>query len=315
MAKFNRIVSFLPSATEIIFEIGLGSSVQGVTHECTYPLEAMNRSKVISPVIDFHALTTIQIDVKIKELSAKGLPIFKIDEKLIQEIKPDLLVSQNLCSVCAPFDNEVKKTYEILGYSPANLVINPKNLYNILESVTYIGKEIGNLENALELRNNLTHRINDIGRIIRSNLRYRHDNIPERILFLDWINPFYLAGHWVPEMVLNAGGDPLNDVSGEDSRQIAIAEIEKLNPDKIIIAPCGFDLNRSKQEYEYINDPQWKSLKAYRENQIYLVDSHSYFSKPSPRIITGIEILCHILHPDLFCHIKIPDDSFVKLSK
>lgn len=314
MNKFSKIISFLPSATEILFEIGLGDYVFGVTHECNYPTEVMKRPKVIRPIIDFNLLSAVEVDSKIKELSAKRLPIFKIDEKLIKEIQPDLLLSQDLCSVCAPFDNEIKKTFEILGYRPENLVINPKNLRDILESVTFIGTEIGNLECAVELRNNLTNRITNINEVIQSLFLNDINNIPERVICLDWINPFYLAGHWIPDMLLTAGSYPLNGFSGMTSREISLREIEKLNPDKIIIAPCGYDLKRAHEEYVYLTDPTWKALKAYKENQIYLVDSDSYFSKPSSRIITGIEILCHILHPDLFSHIKVPDNSFVKHS-
>lgn len=311
MEKYKRIVSFLPSATEILFEIGLGQYVYGVTHECTFPLEASKRHVVIRPVIDFDSMSGLEIDEKIKELSLRNQPIFALDEKLIKEIQPDVLISQNLCSVCAPFENEVVRANGVLGYNPKNLILNPRNLQDIFKNIIKIGKEIGNLENAIRLRDKLNSRIHDIQTSLESTVnKEKNDRFP-RIMCLDWINPFYLAGHWVPDMVVASGGLSNGIVSGMDSRQTTLSEIEKVNPDKIIIAPCGYDLKRTQSEYDQFDNPRWRSLKAYKDDQIYLVDSNSYFSKPSPRIVTGIEILCRILHPDLFSHLKLLDKSFI----
>jgi len=311
LEKYNRIVSFLPSATEILFEIGLGRYVSGVTHECTFPLEALKKTVVIRPVVDFDSMSGLEIDEKIKELSIRNQPIFALDEKLIKEIQPDVLISQNLCSVCAPFENEVVKANNILSYNPKNLILNPRSLQDIFKSFIIMGNEIGNLENAIKLRDKLDSRIHDIQTILESTvMKDKTDRLP-RIICLDWINPFYLAGHWVPDMILASGGFAMGTASGIDSRQITLSEIEKVNPDKIVIAPCGYNLKRTQSEYEHFDNPRWRSLKAYKDGQIFLVDSNSYFSKPSPRIVTGIEILCRILHPDLFSHLKILDDSFL----
>lgn len=311
LKKYKRIVSFLPSATEILFEIGLGPFVYGVTHECTYPLEALRKSKVIKPVIDFESLSGFEIDKKIKELSFKNEPIFALDKQLIKKIQPDVLISQKLCSVCAPFENEIVLCNKILGYNPSNLILNPTNLQDILKSIIIIGKELGNLGNAYKLLGKLESRIHAIQTVLKSTkIKKKTDPLP-KIICLDWINPFYLAGHWMPDMIHTAHGLPLGTVPGMDSRQITLAEIEKLNPDKIIIAPCGYDLNRTQSEYESFDDPQWKSLRACKNGQIYLVDSNSYFSKPSPRVITGIEILCRILHPELFSHLQRLDNTFI----
>lgn len=311
LEKFNKIISFLPSATEILFEIGLEKFVYGVTHECTFPPQAAKKSIVVRPVIDFDSLTAAQVDLKIKEFSSKGQPIFRLDEELIKQIQPDLLISQSTCSVCAPFEKEITKTINILGYCPKNLVLNPMNLPDILKSITTIGKEVGNLQNSIKLRKRLESKIRRIRTVFESTFPGRQEKtFSQRILCLDWINPFYLAGHWVPDMLAAAGGHTLNGISGMDSRQITISEIEKFDPDKIIIAPCGYDLERTQKEYELLTVPEWKSLRAFKNNQIYLVDSNSYFCKPSPRIITGIEILCSIIHPDTFGHKNIPDKSF-----
>ena len=310
MEKYKRIISFLPSATEILFEIGLGNSVFGVTHECTYPLQALKKPVVIKPVADFDRMSGAEIDEVIKDLSRRNAPIFKLDEILVRDIQPDLLISQTVCSVCAPFHNEIDQTLKVLKYNPPNLVINPKNLSDILKSIKILGNEVGNFENAVELFEKLVSRIHGLKTILKLTDQDQTMPSPPKVLCLDWMNPFYLAGHWIPDMVATAGGQPLSSASGMDSRQITISEIEKLDPDIIIIAPCGFDLKRTQREYDELDTSQLKSLKAYKENHIFLVDSKSYFSKPSPRIVTGIEILCRILYPDLFKNIKLPDCSF-----
>lgn len=311
MEKYNRIISFLPSATEILFEIGLGRYVSGVTHECTYPLEASKKPIVIKPVVDFEHMSGDQIDEKIKELSTRNQPIFKLDNELVRKIQPDLLISQDLCSVCAPFSNEVAQTFKVLGYNPSNLVLNPKNLSDVLKSITELGMEVGNFDRSVELHDKLVSRIHWIQTLLESSKRKNRSMYdPPRVLCLDWINPFYMAGHWVPDMIDIAGGLSLNGSNGMDSRQITMSDIEKLDPDVIVVAPCGYDLKRTQIEYDKIDLFMWRSLKAYKENQIYLVDANSFFSKPSPRIITGIEILCHILYPDLFSDLKLPNLSF-----
>ena len=315
MQKYKRIISFLPSATEILFEICLDQWVYGVTHECTYPLQALKKPVVIKPAVDFDSLSGAEIDEKIKELSSKNQPIFNLDTKLVKDIQPDLLISQSLCSVCAPFYNEIEQTFKVLGYNPTNLILNPKNLFDILKSITTIGNEVGNFENAIKLFDRLVSRIHGIQTVFKlANQNETTHSIP-KVVCLDWLNPFYSAGHWIPDMVTTAGGKPLISVSGMDSRQITITDIEKFDPDIIIIAPCGFDLKRTQREYEKFENPRWKSLKAYKENQIFLVDSNSYFSKPSPRIITGIEILCNIMHPDLFRNLTVPHNSFSVTNK
>lgn len=310
MEKYKKIISFLPSATEILFEIGLGHLLCGVTHECTYPQGALKKPVVIRPVVDFDLMSGAEIDEKIKDLSTRSQPIFKLEDKLVRDIQPDLIISQNMCSVCAPFSNEIDQTFKVLGYNPTNLVLNPKNLSDILNSITVLGKEVGNFENALELFDKLESRIHQIQTALKLAHRNETAQTTPRVLCLDWMNPFYLAGHWVPDMVNVAGGKPLVSVSGMNSMQITIADIEKLDPDVIVIAPCGYDLKRTQREYEQLDTFSLRSLKAFKENRVYLVDSNSYFSKPSPRIISGIEILCHILYPDLFRDLKLPDSSF-----
>ncbi len=313
VTTYSRILSFLPSATEIIFELGLEGNLKGVTHECTYPKESTKIPKIIRPTIRFDDLDSSLIDQKVREMSIKNEPLFELDVDKISEIKPDLIISQNMCSVCAPFDQEIQATYEILGYKPHNITLNPTNLFEIIQSILVLGKELDKPEEALQITNHLKERINIIKSILQGPDKRHLQGSRPKVICLDWLNPFYLAGHWVPDMLDIVGAVGLNGRSGLDSHLINPLEISQLNPDKVVIMPCGFDITRSQKEYLKIEDPNWDSLRAYREKEIYIVDSNAYFSKPSPRIVTGIEILSKIVYPEAFEHIRIPNLSFVRI--
>jgi iron complex transport system substrate-binding protein len=313
VTTYTRILSFLPSATEIIFELGLEGILKGVTHECTYPKKALKIPKIIKPTISFEKLNSSDIDKKIREMSIKNEPLFKIDIDKIREIKPDLIISQNMCSVCAPFDKEIKTTFEILGYEPRNLVLNPTNIVEIFQSILVLGKELDRAEEALKITNQLKERVNTIKLILHEpNNKHLLINRP-KVMCLDWLDPFYLSGHWVPDMLDIVGAMGLNGQGGSDSHRISTLKIVQLNPDKVIIMPCGFDIARSQNEYHKIKDSNWDSLRANKNREIYLVNSNAFFSKPSPRIVTGIEILSKIVYPEAFEHIRIPNSSFVRI--
>lgn len=313
MTTYSRILSFLPSATEIIFELGLEGNLKGVTQECTYPKEAAQIPKIIRPTISFDELDSSHIDKKVREMSFKNEPLFKLDVDKIREIKPDLIISQNMCSVCAPFDKEIQTTFEILGYKPYNLVLNPTNLFEIFQSILVLGKELDRTEEALRINNQLKERINTIKSVLQEpNKKHLLGNRP-KVICLDWLDPFYLAGHWIPDMMDIVGANGLNGLSGLDSHLISTLKIAQLDPDKVIIMPCGFDITRSQKEYLKIEDSNWDLLRANKKKQIYIVDSNAYFSKPSPRIVTGIEILSKIIFPEAFEHIRIPKSSLIRI--
>ena len=218
-----------------------------------------------------------------------------------------------MCSVCAPFDKEIQSTFEILGYKPHNLVLNPTNLFEIFQSILVLGKELGRAEEALKITNQLQERINTIESILQQpNKKHLVNNRP-KVMCLDWLDPFYLAGHWVPDMLDIVGAKGLNGHGGVDSHSIDTSKIAQLNPDKVIIMPCGFDILRSQKEYHKIKDSNWDSLRANKKREIYIVNSNAFFSKPSPRIVTGIEILSKIVFPEAFEHISIPNSSFVRV--
>jgi iron complex transport system substrate-binding protein len=313
LTTYSRILSFLPSATEIIFELGLEDILKGVTHECNYPKRALQIPKIIEPTIDFEQLDSSDIDKKVREMSFKKEPLFKIDVDKIREIKPDLIISQNMCSVCAPFDKEIQRTVEILGYEPRNLVLNPSNLFEIFQSIIVLGKELDREQEALKVTSQLEERINKIKSILLDPVKKRLFDSRPRVMCLDWLNPFYVAGHWVPEMLDIVGAKGLNGQGGLDSQQINSTKIAQLEPNKVILMPCGFDITRTQKEYQKIKDSKWDSLRANKEKEIYIVNSNAFFSKPSPRIVTGIEILSKIVYPEAFEDIRIPNSSFVQI--
>ena len=313
MTTYSRILSFLPSATEIIFELGLDDILKGVTHECNYPKRALQIPKIIEPSIDFEQLDSSDIDKKVMEMSFKKEPLFKIDVDKIREIKPDLIISQNMCSVCAPFEKEIQRTVEILGYEPRNLVLNPSNLFEIFQSIIVLGKELDREQEALKVTSQLEERINKIKSILHDPVKKHLFDSRPKVLCLDWLNPFYVAGHWVPEMLDIVGAKGLNGQGGLDSHQINSTKIAQLDPNKVILMPCGFDITRTQKEYQKIKDSKWDSLRANREKEIYIVNSSAFFSKPSPRIVIGIEILSKIVHPEAFEDIRIPNSGFIKI--
>ena len=309
-----RIISFLPSATEILYEMGVDSQIVGVTHECNYPEAAKSKPRIINSSFDASTMSSKEIDDKIVELFSNGKDIYFINDEILKELKPDLIVAQGICEVCSPFTKEIKRAISILGYNPKVIVLDPHNISDILDNISEIATNIGKIKEGKNLVKLLEAKINRINKITRLNNK---DNLP-RIVCLEWLDPFFTAGHWVPEMVEIAGGINGLSKSKEQSRRASIEEIKKFDPDKIILMPCGFNIDRTikeyKKNYTTLNKNQdWSNLRAIKNNELYVVDAGSYFSKPGPRTITGIEILAKIISPDEFKHITIPENSYIKL--
>src|SRR3989441_1930961 len=304
----NRIVSFLPSATEILYELGVGDQVLAVTHECNYPKEASSKPRVIKSSFNPDKMTSHEIDNKVVELVHTQKDIYILDESVLKKANPDLIVAQGICEVCSPYTKEINRAVEILDGKPEVLILDPKNLDDILENVIQVGNKVNKIREAQDFVAKLQERILDI------------KDIPKiarpKILCIEWLDPLFTAGHWVPQMVEIAGG--INGIStvGEKSRRMDIDEAAKFEPDIIILMPCGFDVNRTILEYEKLSkDRKWSSIPAVKQGNLYAVDANEYFSKPGPRTVTGIEILSKIIHPDTFKAIQIPEDSVRKIKQ
>ena len=306
--EIKRIVSFLPSATELLYEFGVDDKLFGVTHECKYPEDAKLKPKVISSVLDSDNLTSNEINTVTCTLLNEGKNIFELNEKNLIDANPDLIISQETCEVCAAYTNQVKSALDILPKKPKLYSMDPHNLKEIIQSVTKLGQILNKEKKSLEIVDSLEKRIHYIQ-------NSKKTTIP-KVLAIEWIEPFFTAGHWIPQMIEFAGGINLISKSGDHSRRMDMDEVMRSDPDIIILMPCGFDTGRTISEYESIlsNNSAWNSLKAVKNNQIYAVDANSFFSKPSIRTIDGLEILAKIIHPDKFKNLIVPDNSFAKIS-
>ena len=305
--RVERIVSFFPSATELLYELGAGDKIFGVTHECLYPDNAKSKPRVINSVFDPNTISSREIDDKITELVREGKEIYKINEENLRQARPDLIISQDTCEVCSAYTSHVTRALEILDKKPEIYPLNPHDVKGILDSIENIAKKIGLEKKGMELIQSLQKRIDFIQ---SKNFRNR-----PRVLALEWLDPFFTSGHWVPEMIEIAGGKNEISSTGEQSRRMKIGEIVQSDPDIIVLMPCGFDVERTVSEYKKIlqKDLDWNKIRAVRQQNVFAVDANSYFSKPSLRTITGIEILAKIIHPELFGNIKNPEVSFKQI--
>ena len=304
----DRIVSFLPSATELLYEFGVEEKLFGVTHECKYPENAKLKPQVISSVINSDELTSNEINTITCTLLRDGKNIFELDNKNLLDANPDLIISQETCEVCAAYTTEVKTALEILPKKPELYSMDPHNLNEIIQSVTKLGKILQKEKKALEIVHSLRQRIENIQ-------NSKNEKMPT-VLAIEWIEPFFTAGHWIPEMIELAGGINLISKTGEHSRRMDFLEVKKSNPDIIILMPCGFDTIRTLSEYDAIlrNNSDWNSLNAVKNNQVFAVDANSFFSKPSIRTVEGLEILAKIIQPDKFKDLTVSDGSFSNVS-
>ena len=306
--NINRIVSFLPSATELLYEFGVEEKLFGVTHECKYPDNAKLKPQVISSVINSDELTSNEINTLTCTLLRDGKNIFELNKKNLLDADPDLIISQETCEVCAAYTNQVKDALDILPKKPELYSMDPHNLNEILESVTLLGKILEKEKKALEITSSLRQRIHHI--------QNSKNTVMPKVLAIEWLEPFFTAGHWIPEMIELAGGLNLISKIGEHSRRMSMDEVKNSDPDVIILMPCGFDTARTSAEYTSIlkNNSAWNSLNAVKNNQIFAVDANSFFSKPSIRTIEGLEILAKIIQPGKFDDLTVSDNSFSNLS-
>lgn len=302
-----RIVSFLPSATETLYELGAGSQIVGVTHECKFPPQARKKPQIIRSSFDPSQMTARDIDNKVVELMRSGKDIYVVDENALKSVSPNLIVAQGLCEVCSPFTKEINKAVNILGNQPDVLILDPHDLDDILVSIMDLAERIGRVGEGRKLVTSLQNRIDSVRSM---KIKFRPN-----VLCVEWIEPLFTAGHWVPQMVEYAGG--INGLStvGEPSRRMDLEEAVQMDPDVIVLMPCGFDMERTLKELPGLaSNGKWKSLQAVKKGNVYAVNANAYFSKPGPRTVIGLEIMAKILHPEASQHIRVPKDSFKKIS-
>jgi len=304
----ERIVTFLPSATELIYSLGADDKLFGVTHECNYPSGAKTKLRVISTVFDPASMSSKQIDDKICQLMTEGKEIYNLNKENLLNAKPDLIISQNICEVCSAHTEHVKMAVEMLEKKPEVYTMDPHDVSEILTSIKDISKIIGKEKEGNGLIDSLSKRLEFV--------KSKTFEKKQKVVAIEWVDPFFTSGNWIPEMIEVAGGENLISSEKMPSRKMKLEEIKEANPDIIVVMPCGFDVKRTVNEYKkaLAGNPAWNELKAVKENNVYAVDANSYFSKPSLRTISGIEILASIFHPDVFGDLQLPEDSFMKIN-
>jgi iron complex transport system substrate-binding protein len=296
MSNRQRIVSFLPSATEMVYALGLEDQLAAVTHECDYPAEARSKPVIVGNVLPIESMNQSEIDEAVAERIRNGLSLYQIDEDLFRKLAPDLILTQNLCQVCAPSGNEVSQVLGLLAKRPEILWMSPKSVAEIFANLNDLGVATGRASEAERLI--LTAR-EKLQRIVAAT---REINPRPRVFCMEWLDPVYCSGHWVPEMVEMAGGIDRLGQPQADSIRISWDDVVALAPEVFIVTPCGFNLEQViKQAANLANYPGWFDLPAVREGRVYAVDANSYFARPSPRaVVEGTELLAHLIHPELF---------------
>ena len=302
-----RIVSFLPSATEMACALGLGDQLVGITHECDYPPEVQGKPIVVRNVLPIETMSQPEIDAAVTQRMRDGLSLYQVDEKLLQELAPDMIITQDLCQVCAPSGNEVTQALNLLPKKPQILWLTPKSLEGIFENLRELGQASGRVKEAEELIASGRARLEKLADATR-NLSQR-----PRVFCMEWLDPVYCSGHWMPEMVEIAGGVDALARKGTDSVRIPWEDVLKWSPEVLIITPCGFNLDKVIElTPQLFSNPGWSELPAVRNDHVYAVDANSYFARPGPRVVDGTELLAHLFHPDLF-HWKGSPEAFRRI--
>lgn len=308
-----KIVSLLPSATESVYALGLGEQLQAVTHECDFPPEATTKPVITSSVLnhasnDSHRYASEQIHKGISGLLHEGKSIYHLNEELLAEIKPDLILTQELCDVCAVSYNIVEEAARIVEGDREIISLEPNFFEDILSNIRLVAEKTGRVKAADDLLSGFQKRINHI-----VTTTSQITKLP-KVYCMEWIEPPFAAGHWIPEMVSMAGGKEGLGLLGQPSEQIAWEDVLSFAPEILILMPCGFGLDRTLEEAKQLRDyPGWSELPAVRHNRVYAVDGSSYFNRPGPRIVDGLEILAQIIHPESFSFPHL-QSTFQKIS-
>ncbi|HUA02072.1 MAG TPA: cobalamin-binding protein [Candidatus Aquilonibacter sp.] len=289
-----RICSLLPSATEILYAIGLGDSVYGVTHECDFPADAAKKPALIRPRVDPHA-SPAEIDRRVSEIIARGESIYAVDAELLSSLAPDLILTQDLCHVCAASPDDLATALARFSAPPRVLALTPRSLAEVWDDIRRVGEATCRQREAEALASSLERRVASM-EAISSRAASR-----PRVLCLEWLDPYFVGGHWIPEMVYKAGGEDVLGRLREPSYKVTAEQILDSRPDIIVIMPCGYGTARAAAEFRLDLLPRGaEDLPAVKNHQIFAVDANGYFSRPGPRLADGAAILAGIFHPELF---------------
>ncbi len=288
-----RIVSLLPAATEMLFALGLGDEVVGVSHECDFPAAARGKGIVLRTTVDPRA-SSARIEDAVARAAAEGQELYTLDVPLLRALDPDLMVTQGLCDVCAVPQASVFRAAKAAGISPRIVNFDPHSLEGIMGNIVELGEATGRLGAARTLVADMERRIEAV-ESKTGHLRER-----PKLFCMEWMDPPYGSGHWVPEMVHIAGGREVLGARGKPSSRVVLESIVDADPNIIIAMPCGFTVDRAKEELDQLFAAGGSTRRMVEGRRVFLVDGSSHFSRPGPRVVEGIEILAAILHPDRF---------------
>jgi iron complex transport system substrate-binding protein len=290
-----RIITLVPNGTEILFAVGAGDQVVGVSHECDFPAEARRR-----PILTGSALTpgmsAAEVDAAVAAQVGNGASLYTLDEARIAELQPDLIVTQELCPVCAVSTAQVDGAIRPLPRCPDLLSLDPRSLADVLTDIGTIGEATGHGAQARALVESLRERLAAVRERMDEQTRQERPPRP-KVAALEWLDPLFAGGHWVPEMIAAAGGEDVLAAPGSKSRRLTWEEIQAADPDLIVAMPCGFDAAGAQAQIETMaGRPEWRALRAVREGRVYAVDANGCFSRPGPRLVDGIEQLAAIFY-------------------
>jgi iron complex transport system substrate-binding protein len=322
-----RIVSLLPSATEILYALGVGDQVVGITHECDFPPEAAGKPALIKPRVDPTAAPA-EIDRQVSELVARGESIYAVDADLLASLAPDLIVTQDLCHVCAASPDDLATALSRFPRPPRVLTLTPHSLDDVWQDIIRAGDATNTRPRAESLAAELKARVQAIASITASTTvrassaaqaaasaaqAAARSAIRPRVACLEWLDPLYVGGHWVPEMVAIAGGEDVLGRAGHPSFKVSADDVAQSNADVIVVMLCGYNAKRNAAEFQSAKIPQsWQNLPAIRNRRIFAVDANSHFSRPGPRLADGVELLAHLFNPQR-SQAHPPAAAYVKL--
>jgi iron complex transport system substrate-binding protein len=281
-----RIASLVPSATEALFALGLGDRVVAVTHECDHPADVLRIPRLTRSVIPA-GLGPGEIDARVREVTGRGEALYELDQPTLARLAPDLIVTQALCAVCAVSYDDVRAVAARLESRPDVISLDPGTLGEVLDDLVRLGEATGKRSNGEELRAGLRARLDRVRDAVAGATR-------PRVVALEWLDPPYAGGHWVPEMISLAGGRSVAGEAGRDSRTVSWKELQAARPEVVVVMPCGLYVEEAAEQ-ALGRSEHLQSLAAHR---VYAVDAAASFSRPGPRLVEGTELLAHLLHPD-----------------
>jgi iron complex transport system substrate-binding protein len=292
-----RIVSLLPSTTEIAYALDLGAQVVGVTHECDWPPAVRGTPVVTSSALPDKGASSAEIDEIVSSQRGEQISIYHLDHALLRQLQPDLILTQALCDVCAVSFDTVQAAVRDLGGSPRILSLEPTTLEGIFETISSAGEATGKQSTAAAVVDELRQRVAQVQQRVQVSATDR-----PRVACLEWLDPVFGPGHWLPELVELAGGEPGLGTAGAPSRRVEWDEVLEFAPEVLVLSCCGFNVARTTAEAQHILPQRsgWHDLPAVQNGRVYAVDGNAYFSRPGPRIVESLELLAYLLHPALF---------------